>query len=127
MRNPVKHSVDNIYNIHQRSANNNINCVTKMNGCLMDEERLTEVKKILRNVKSCNPLNWNGPSAHEVKYYGQISRLFLNFKVAERLYVGNGQAARSISTLTSLRITHLLNAAHPGEMKKRLYATVNSV
>ena len=29
------------------------------------------------------------------------------------LYVGNGHAATSVPYLTSLGITHLLNAAHP--------------
>eukprot|EP00090_Calanus_glacialis_P036585 TRINITY_DN6252_c0_g1_i2.p1 TRINITY_DN6252_c0_g1~~TRINITY_DN6252_c0_g1_i2.p1 ORF type:complete len:225 (+),score=56.90 TRINITY_DN6252_c0_g1_i2:3-677(+) len=64
------------------------------------EDRIKEVNKTLRNIKCCNPLNWNGPSAHEVD---------------DRLYVGNGHAARSVPYLTSLGITHLLNAAHPGD------------
>eukprot|EP00092_Neocalanus_flemingeri_P018678 GFUD01020227.1.p1 GENE.GFUD01020227.1~~GFUD01020227.1.p1 ORF type:complete len:192 (+),score=66.17 GFUD01020227.1:103-678(+) len=63
------------------------------------QQRIKEVNKTLRNIKCCNPLQWNSPSAHEVD---------------DRLYVGNGHAASSVPYLSSLGITHLLNAAHPG-------------
>ena len=31
------------------------------------EEIYDEARKALRTVKSCNPLDWDGPSAHEAK------------------------------------------------------------
>merc|ERR1719334_1856826 len=70
-----------------------------MDDISMDDERHREVSKTLRNVKCCNPLNWNGPSAHEVH---------------DGLFIGNGHAAKNVGYLTDLGITHLLNAAHPG-------------
>merc|ERR1711892_997788 len=78
---------------------NRLHTLHTMEGNLAGEEKLKEVNKTLRNIKCCNPLIWNGPSAHEVD---------------NRLFIGNGHAARSVPYLTSLGITHLLNAAHPG-------------
>ena len=64
------------------------------------EEIYKKARKALQ-LNSCNPLDWNGPSAHEVY---------------ERLFVGNNHAARDISFLKSLGVTHLINAAHPGKL-----------
>jgi len=67
-----------------------------------DEEessRIMEVKKVLRNIRSCNHLDLAMASASEVY---------------PRLYIGNRLAASNQEVLDRLGITHLLNAAHPG-------------
>ena len=76
-----------------------------------------EVNKTLRTVWCCNQLLPNSPSAHEVIniHSSTWDIHFYHLQVCERLFVGNGQAATSIPYLSSLGITHLLNAAHPGE------------
>ena len=78
-------------------------------------DRFDEARKVLRSVKSCNKMFWGAPSANQVRLRAScVLYNILISQVYEGLFIGNREAALSVSYLSSLGITHLLNCAHPG-------------